>query len=488
LSQHGRLHQQLRLGPEEDAAEFLQQVLTTVPAFITRIDSDLRIRYVNQVLPGYTHADTIGMDALEFVAPEEREVARGCFLEVLRTGMPSMYSVRGIGPHETTAHYDNLVTAVQDLDGTRGLCVVTMDVTDKQHAIEEVERSEQTLRVMVEASAVALWDWDLVTGVVHWDERMQALMGSKTPADLTTYVDDFVHPDDRERATAAAAEAISGGEWDSSPHRIIRPSDGEIRWVRSSGKVMMEGGVPVRIIGGTVDHTRLHATEVQLRQAQKMEAIGGLAAGVAHNFNNVLTVILPALELLQAVTPESHMPLVDEAKRSASRAAEMVRHLLRCSGRSQPQTTQVHDLRGLVDEVVAMCQRTFDHRIDLQATTEPDLRVKSDLADIQQVLLNILLNARDAVLKDTNISPKISVRAYRESDRVFIRVEDNGPGIPADLQDRLFQPFVTTKASVGTGLGLAIASTIVREYGGVLVCESQLGEGAIFTVEIPCST
>jgi len=246
------------------------------------------------------------------------------------------------------------------------------------------------------------------------------------------------------------------------------------------------------------DITARTQLESQLRQSQKMEAVGQLTAGIAHNFNNMLQVISGNLHLLHDQVPTALRDHLADAEQSASRAADMVRQLMifaRPAGAHRPQP---FDLAALLRHILAICRQTFDQHLALEAQIAPQLpQVQGHTGQLEQVLLNLLINARDALEEAANPAPRIG--AYLQlaapgdlpadlppGPYLLLQVSDNGVGMDAVTQARIFEPFFTTKpVGKGTGLGLATVYAIVREHRGRILCESRAGEGTTFSVLLP---
>ena len=245
-----------------------------------------------------------------------------------------------------------------------------------------------------------------------------------------------------------------------------------------------------------LDTTEERNREEQLHQSQKMQAVGQLAGGIAHDFNNVLTAIIGYSELLLA----NHRPTdpsfqdIMQIKQNANRAAGLVRQLLAFS-RRQTLRPQVLQLGDVLSELQMLTRRLVGEKIEVDLRQGRDLwLVKADLNQFEQVIINLIVNARDAMpdggkifLRTKNV-PASECAAYGEkllpaADYVVVEVEDTGTGIPADIRDKIFDPFFTTKEfGKGTGLGLSMVYGIVKQTGGFIFCDSQVGRGTTFRI------
>jgi two-component system cell cycle sensor histidine kinase/response regulator CckA len=253
-----------------------------------------------------------------------------------------------------------------------------------------------------------------------------------------------------------------------------------------------ERGASVFVLDTTEERNR----EEQLHQSQKMQAVGQLAGGVAHDFNNVLTAILGYSELLLA----NHRPTdpsfqdIMQIKQNANRAAGLVRQLLAFS-RRQTLRPQVLQLGDVLSDLQMLTRRLVGEKIEVSSKQARDLwLVKADLNQFEQVVMNLIVNARDAMpdggkifLRVKNVAAsECAAYAYKqlpEADYVVVEVEDTGTGIPVEIRDKIFDPFFTTKeVGKGTGLGLSMVYGIVKQTGGFIYVDSTLGRGATFRI------
>ena len=262
---------------------------------------------------------------------------------------------------------------------------------------------------------------------------------------------------------------------------------------------LVRAGEVYAVMGIGADVTQRRVAEEALHQAQKLEAIGRISAELAHNFNNLLLVILTNLGLCKQRASEELKPRLGEAEHAAQRAAELVRRLMEFAlHRTKSRDLQPALLEEIAQRTVAMCRTAFDPRIEIVLDAEGGLPpVLVDSGEIEQVLLNVLLNARDALDSTEVARPRIAVtldraqmpetsRARPARPAVRLRVRDNGPGMSEAVRNRVFEPFFTTKEdSRGTGLGLAAVYGTMLDHGGVILCDSQPEAGATFTLLFP---
>jgi PAS domain S-box-containing protein len=355
-----------------------------------------------------------------------------------------------------------------------------------------VKRAERELQ----ESGVGLWTWDPARDELVWDDALSAIFGlpaGQYPAGRQGYFA-LIHPDDRERAAARLAEGMTSERWEDE-YRVLR-ADGAVRWVMAK-KTILRDGERTRVLGAVIDVTERREREEKLRQAQKLEAVGQLTAGIAHNFNNMLMGVIPNLDLARRRAPDELLPLLESASHSARRAADLVSQLMTYAGRNRPAVQVAEDLVAVVWRAVDLCRTTFDRRIAFDEKYQQGAGARVDAAQIEQAVLNVLINARDALESTPVEAPRISVSveivragaselAGHDVDHVRLRIGDNGRGMDPATVAHIYEPFFTTKdVGKGTGLGLATTHAILREHGGFITCDSVPGRGTTFSLYMP---
>jgi len=339
------------------------------------------------------------------------------------------------------------------------------------------------------------WEWDRVADEVTCSREMLRLLG--LPLDETTVSGEAVrarlHPRDlaRVRQTFAQAERTRGGC--TVDHAIVTP-DGTTRYVQT--RVQPYACMGGRVLVGTMqDVSERRDLEQQLRHAQKMEALGRLAGGIAHDFNNLLAGITVNADLLldgDFLSGDQYEEAM-EIRRTTERAAALTRQLHAFS-RRQAFRPEVLDVNLVVRELERMLRRLLNARVELTCVLDPRAcHVEADRGQLEQAIMNLVVNARDAMPSGGTIVIETRMRAGcagcdAASETVTIVVRDTGHGMDAAVQERLFEPFFTTKsAEQGSGLGLATVYGIVQQARGTITVESEPGQGAEFRVTLPRS-
>lgn len=486
-------------GPGDDVLHdvaALRAVIEATSDIVMLLDGTLRIIYINRTQTGFVAEEVLGHSIEEYTPPETWPTQRAAILEAMQTGQRRRFSTTGPEERGRPTAYETTVVPV-DCRGQRFIFLVTLDVTERVERERALQESEARLRLLVDATGIALWHWDAEREMVEWNERMHEVTGIDELPPLSDYLERIVHPEDRELAQSVMGALLEGKER-FAPHRIVRP-DGGVRWVIPAGRALYDEHGRLRsLVGGMLDITAQRQAEEHLRTAQRIDAAGTLTSGVAHNFNNMLAVILPVLELVGREAGDELKPLVGDALHAAHRASELVSQLMTFAGRHQGGERSPHDMRALVSRAVAMCRSSFEGKvgIDFEPPAGAPLAVRCDPSVIEQVVVNLLINARDATLAASGESRRVRVELSTESTtaepnqppRDFVRVAviDAGTGMSPKVQEHLFEPFFTTKGpGRGTGLGLSTSYGIVRDHGGFMRFDSREGVGTTAGLYLP---
>jgi len=381
------------------------------------------------------------------------------------------------------------------------LVSLVLEASERRRAESALRESEARLREITETIEDVFWVTDAPMQRILYVSPAYERIWGRTCASLYESPGSWleaVHPDDRDRVRQVVERQRAGEAYDQT-YRIRRP-DGAVRWIRDLGyPVRNEAGDIVRVVGVARDLTDRKQMEEQLRQAQKMEAVGRLAGGVAHDFNNILASIRLEAELLEGrgdFSDDVRAALL-EIRTAADRAADLTRQLLLFS-RKQAMQPRDLDLNDVVTGVAKMLQRIIgeDVRLQLNLHSHP-LMIRADAGMLNQLLMNLVVNARDAMPGGGRLIIETGERNLAAADvasiprasagrRVHLRVTDTGSGIAPDNLSRIFEPFFTTKEpGKGTGLGLATVFGIVEQHGGWIAVESTVGQGTTFEVFLP---
>ncbi len=478
------------------------RILESLPFFAVLVDRERHWVWVNRLDPTLTIDDVKGTRVEEFVHPVHREHAVATIEDSFARREVGYYEASAYGEGELTTWYGTTVVPFETADGRELAMLLSSDVTERKRAQADLARSEERLRQVLEQSP----DQIAITGP---DLRVRYFNKPPPPTSRFTLKDilgssipDLTHPDYRAIAVATIRGVLEGGPQSSyvavglaqpERHYEVRvqpfpPEDDEPRVLLVTREI--------------TDRVKAELLREQLLQSQKMDLLGQMAGGVAHDFNNLLTVILNNAELAQAQLPPGARvaDVVGEITKAAGRAADLTRQLLAFS-RKQPQDAIPVAVGDLVDSAVRMLERILPETVVLATPVHEQAAavMRADRAQIEQVLMNLCVNARDAMPEGGRIALRSRVVTLLShdpragsggaGDYVEIAVRDEGEGMEPATAARVFEPFFTTKpVGRGTGLGMSVALGIVQAHGGAIEVESERGRGTTVFVRLPLAS
>ncbi len=481
----------------------LQRILELMPVGCILHDADFRFTYWNPAAErifGHRFADVRGKHPFDTIIPPQAQPYVRDLFDRLADGDEV---VSGVGPNVTA---DGRVidcewssTPLLDAAGTfAGVLALCQDVSARRRAEEALRDSEQRYRLLAENSGDVISRHDLAGNFLYVSPACRTLFG-RTPDELLgRSAFEYVHPDDVERVRQAYERLLGEGAAVTVASRVLR-ADGGYRWVESVARLL--GGPGGELLAATRDIEERVRLEEKLRQSEKLQAVGQLAGGVAHDFNNMLAVVLGCADLARRAVPagsEAH-DLLGQVHEAGERAAHLTRQLLLFSRKHQVRPV-VFDLNEAVAELERLLRRLLS--ADVQLVTRlaaAPVPVRADRGQVELALVNLAVNARDAMPEGGRLeiaTAAVTLDAAQVGGRPGVRpgrfvalsVRDTGHGMDAATRARIFEPFFTTKeVGKGTGLGLATVYGIVEQSGGFIEVDSQPGQGATFRVYLPAA-
>jgi PAS domain S-box-containing protein len=391
-------------------------------------------------------------------------------------------------------------SVVRDDAGTPvALVGVSRNIADRRLAEEHLKESEEQFRLIAEnvADMIAVLDLDGIR--IYNSPSYKNILGDPESLKGTDSYRE-IHPEDRERVMQVFQETARTGVGQRIEYRIVG-KDGTLRNIESKGSVIkVANGRVSRVVVVSRDVTEEKRLAAQFLRAQRMESIGTLAGGIAHDLNNVLAPIMMAIEILRDKIPDAGgKRILEIVETSAKRGSDIVKQVL-AFGRGVTGDRILVQLKHVINEVARIAGQTFPKSIDITTNVPRDLwTVLADPTQMHQVLLNMMVNARDAMPEGGTLS--ISAKnvtldddysqmhpGTKAGNYVNIMIADSGTGIPAEIRVKIFEPFFTTKEiGMGTGLGLSTTLAIVKSHDGFINLESEEGKGTTFSIYLPAT-
>ncbi len=454
---------------------------------------------------GYPASEMVGQSVFKLI-PEELHDSEREVLERLRRGETVAFAeAERIRSDGERIWISLSVSPIRDSAGTIiGAASIKRDITDRRNAEAELQRSQEEVRLAHQAARMGAWRWDIASNELRWDDGLRQLYGFDPDHQVRGF-DDFierVHPEDRDRVVRGVQQALTASVPIDYEFRIVLP-DGQVRWLVDLGRMTTDSqGKPAYVTGISMDVTERRAVEDHLRETQRLQAVGQLAGGIAHEANNQMTVVLGAAQFLLRRTdlaPASRRD-IEFIRQAAERTAAITQQLL-AFGRRQVLQPQDVDLERVAHSLEPVLRRSLgeNHELVVRKVGEVGL-IQADPRQLEQVLLNLTLNARDAMPKGGRLTIQISEQtvSHGSADEgegpppgvyAVIEARDTGSGMDRGTIQRIFEPFFTTKPmGEGTGLGLSVVHGIVAQTGGHIRVESELGEGTTFSLYFPVIT
>ncbi len=495
-----------------DSEERWRSVVTHAPDIVMTTDRTHRILTINRTVPGFTVEQTVGTSLYDYVPADQADIMRRAIDKVLETGEPTTYDIEAAGPNGTKAWYSSRLGPIKRGAEVVGVTIISTDVTPRR-ASEEALRFQKTL---LESQSEAAIDGILVVSsegrmisfnrrfVEMWEISHEVVESRSDERALKSVLDKLVdpqgflsrvrylydHPEEQSRDELALRDGRTFDRYSAPIQSLEGIRYGRVWYFRDvTGRKRTEEALRRAAEETREAYDDLKQAQEQLIRTEKLASIGMLVSGVAHEINNPLNVMHGNLQLLAEAYGTRGVKLPDARKlrgmiRDALRAAQHARSIVEefRSFARDTRTAELVDLNVCLEEMAAFAQREMGPRVRVVRRLRPIPPVRCFRGQMNQVFLNLLKNAGEAVEKKGTVT----VRSLKEKGRVIVEVADTGRGMTEEVRKKLFEPFFTTKpVGKGLGLGLSISAMIIHNHGGKISAQSRVGRGSVFRVELP---
>ena len=471
----------------------LRTLIDNLPDIIFAKDAQSRFILTNTActhqLGAHRMEEVLGKTDADFVSPELASQYLAEEQALMQLGQP-VTKEELTQDKETREMHRSLTTKVPLKDGAGkvvGLIGIARDITKRKRAEEALARERQLLRTLIDNLPDAIYAKDAEARKIMANPADLKNLGCKTEAEAIGKSDFDLFP--KEIADAFFADdqsVLKDGKSVLNREEKAVLQNGETRWLLTSKIPWHDAsGKIIGLVGIGRDITDRKNLEEQIVNARRMESLGRLATGVAHDLNNILAPILMSIEMLQKkLQDEDYLKMLSKAEASAHRGADIIKQML-WFGRGMAGQRLPVDVQQLAGGAAQYCSDTFNKAICVETQIAPDLwTVAGDAAQLHQALVNLCHNARDAMPSGGTLTVVARNTVVDDKRFVVLEIKDTGCGIAPALLDKIYEPFFTTK-DLGHGLGLSTAQSIVKSHGGFIKTESQPGHGATFRVHLP---
>ena len=493
--------------PTNSLEKTSRQLLEDVPEAVIVADETGSILFINALgrfTFGYQNGEKLGESVQSLISAEQDGSQHEDFRHYLTDRGPGSGEA---SEHELFAvrHDGSIFPALFLFRESRidDQTLVLISVRDQSLQNQQEEKAallENRLGTAQRIARLGNWDWHIPSGDLWWSDEIYNIFGYERQEFGATYQAFLaaVHPEDREIVDSSVAEAIASHGLYNIRHRIVRP-DGSMRIVQEQGEVEYDASnVPLAMHGTVQDVTEQVIIEQQLHKALRLESVGRLTGGIAHDFNNLLGIIIGNLGVLRfKLSSPEEIKLLDTSLSAAEKGSSLVRRLLSFS-KSQSLNTEKADIGRLTLDIKDLISRTLPSSIGIDFDIpEQACFCDIDISQLESAILNLTINARDAMPDGGQISYRVYPDKYAidtylggakiaPGSYVALEVKDSGTGIPEEILERILEPFFSTKEEgKGTGLGLSMVYGFVEQSGGYLCIDTAVGSGTSIKLLFP---